>query len=366
MKTPFPIFVDLETVPPLVIGTAENLVAKIRLLLKFAPVVDVITDGAALPHLYQMPNVCRIVDMSYDAPKAQLEAHIKGRPLIIVETLDDKRDAALSAIARGYGVPVNIPDTPALCSFYLGSIVDRAPVTVAISTSGMAPVLGQNLRAKIEDMLPSSYGELAVYLHRLRKRLRHLPAAVRRQIQHRLIDSPIANDIVNCRYDHADGALLSLIRQAMGGRRKAGSIQIIELPKTDIGAVPPEAAAAIRGADSLFHDDNTAPHLIEMARREVRLVTLRRPFALGGEMVALVDALIMATLDGREVAQITSQDTAGLVSALGARGYAATRIIVAASPAKAPIRIRPQIKTQNLAGQGAPIIPFQRPEVRVI
>jgi uroporphyrin-III C-methyltransferase / precorrin-2 dehydrogenase / sirohydrochlorin ferrochelatase len=150
MKTPFPIFVDLETVPPLVIGTAENLVAKIRLLLKFAPVVDVITDGAALPHLYQMPNVCRIVDMSYDAPKAQLEAHIKGRPLIIVETLDDKRDAALSAIARGYGVPVNIPDTPALCSFYLGSIVDRAPVTVAISTSGMAPVLGQICGRKLK------------------------------------------------------------------------------------------------------------------------------------------------------------------------------------------------------------------------
>lgn len=46
----FPIFVNLGAVPPLIIGDAPSLIHKIRLLLKFAPVVEVITDHALPAH----------------------------------------------------------------------------------------------------------------------------------------------------------------------------------------------------------------------------------------------------------------------------------------------------------------------------
>ena len=103
----------------------------------------------------------------------------------MIDCGDEKLNASLAGRARALGVPVNVPDKPTLCSFYFGSIVDRAPVTIAISTAGLAPVLGQHLRAWMEDRLPAGYGRLALYLNRLRDRLHHLPAAHRRALLRR-------------------------------------------------------------------------------------------------------------------------------------------------------------------------------------
>jgi siroheme synthase-like protein len=58
----------------------------------------------------------------------------RGRPLIIIETGDMALNKRLATIAREAGVPVNVPDCPTLCSLYFGAIVERDPVTVAIST----------------------------------------------------------------------------------------------------------------------------------------------------------------------------------------------------------------------------------------
>src|SRR3954469_24287741 len=66
------------------------------------------------------------------------------------------RDEALRfiAAARAAGAPVNIIDQTDLCDFTFGTIVNRAPVVIAISTDGGAPMLGQSIRARIESVLP--------------------------------------------------------------------------------------------------------------------------------------------------------------------------------------------------------------------
>ena len=73
-------------------------------------------------------------------------------------TMDFKYQAA---IARALGVPVNVPDKPALCSFVMPAIVDRGEVTVAIGTEGTSPVLAQRLRAWLERELHPGLDALA-------------------------------------------------------------------------------------------------------------------------------------------------------------------------------------------------------------
>ena len=162
---------DLGSAAPLVVGADHGLAAKIRLLARFAPVVDLVTGMDLAPGELRHPQMRHITGIALQAA----DSLFRGRPLIIIETGDQALNTRLATVARDAGIPVNVPDCPHLCSFYLGAIVERDPVTVAISTSGFSPVLAQRLRARLEDMLPTGYGRLATYLNRIRHRLRHLP-----------------------------------------------------------------------------------------------------------------------------------------------------------------------------------------------
>ncbi len=152
----FPIFVSVDRKPPLVVGGGELAAIKARLLLKRAPSVDIAAD-AVVPELAELAAEGRVAILP---PRPGVD-QVRGRPLVIAATGDDQEDRRVSAIARALGVPVNVPDRPALCSFAMPAIVDRGDVTVAIGTSGAAPVLAQRLRAWLERQLPPRLGSLA-------------------------------------------------------------------------------------------------------------------------------------------------------------------------------------------------------------
>ena len=269
----FPIFVNLGGVPPLVIGDAPELVAKIGLLLKFAPVVDlVLPQTGRLPHQFGDRVRCEILDdvspEGDDSNYVQSVQHrIVGRPLVVIDTQDAALNAALSAYARSIGVPVNVPDQVTHCSFFLGSIVDRGPVTIAISTSGVAPVLGQNIRARIEDMLSPKIGMLAHYLRGLRDQLRHLPPVMRRALQHQMITGKVARLVQSGRKSEADRAVLDLL-QAHSDHPTAGTLTVVEAGPGETGLLSMDAVTAIRSADSVFYDPYVSADVLDLARRE--------------------------------------------------------------------------------------------------
>ena len=79
---------------------------------------------------------------------------LKGA-VLAVGTFEDERDAiAFTQAARDAGVLVNLVDRPSLCDFAFGSIVNRSPLVIGISTDGAAPALAQALRVRIETMVP--------------------------------------------------------------------------------------------------------------------------------------------------------------------------------------------------------------------
>jgi len=101
---------------------------------------------------------------------------------------------ALSREARARGIPVNVVDRPALCSFITPAIVDRDPVTVAIGTGGAAPTLARMVRQKVEAALPPNLGLLAALAERFQAALRRaLPnLAARRAFLDRALTGPAA------------------------------------------------------------------------------------------------------------------------------------------------------------------------------
>ena len=92
--------------------------------------------------------------------------------LVIVATDDEALQARVSHAAQQRCVPVNVVDRPHLSSFIMPAIVDRAPITIAISTGGAAPALARRLRAEIERALPAAIGRLARFAEIFREQVR--------------------------------------------------------------------------------------------------------------------------------------------------------------------------------------------------
>ena len=332
----FPCFLTVDSVPPLVIGNAAILEAKIRLLLKFAPIVDLVTDMRPVSRL----GGDRAVRVLADVSCRQAHDHIAGRPLVILDTADPALNASLSAVARAAGVPVNVPDNTALSSAWLGSIVDRAPVLIAISTAGAAPVLGQRVRARIESMLPAGFGRIATYLSRRRDELQGLVPARRRAIQHRIIDGPAAAQIISGDESAADRQLAGLIaadRARAAGQMKAGQIKIVDIGSGDVGLLSLRGVEAIRNADLVVHQTGTDSAIIDLARREADFAALPDGLpgrATRGPVKKVADMVVAALLGGQFVVLLlppSSPLMMMLVDRLAAGGQNAA-IIPAARP----------------------------------
>ena len=60
-------------------------------------------------------------------------------------------------------------DTPDLCDFYLGGIVTKGNIKVAISTNGKSPTMAKRLRQFFEAVLPDEIDDLAKNLNQFRK-----------------------------------------------------------------------------------------------------------------------------------------------------------------------------------------------------
>ena len=77
------------------------------------------------------------------------------------------------------GVPVNVIDKPAFCDFSFGSIVNRSPLVIGISTDGAAPVFGQAIRAKLEALIPRGFARWAEAARQWRPRVQALALSFR-------------------------------------------------------------------------------------------------------------------------------------------------------------------------------------------
>ena len=77
----------------------------------------------------------------------------------------------LKPLAKEKGILVNVADTPDLCDFYLGSIVQKGNLKIAISTNGKSPTAAKRIKEVLHDALPGELDEVIENLHKVRNKL---------------------------------------------------------------------------------------------------------------------------------------------------------------------------------------------------
>ncbi len=255
----FPIFLKLAGEPVLVVGGGEVALRKVRLLLRAEARVRVVAREL---HPYLAALGLR-ADAGAFAP-----ALLDGCRLAVAATDDAVLNARVAAAARERGIPVNVVDDEAASSWVSGAIVDRAPLLVAISSGGGAPVLARRLREKLEGLLPAAYGRLAAFLAAARARLKGVPVERRRAATERFLDGAGAERLLA---GDETGAT-RVLEQLLEGRGGPGEVYLVGAGPGDPDLLTFRALRLMQQADVVLYDRLVAPAIHERVRRDAERV----------------------------------------------------------------------------------------------
>lgn len=175
----FPVFLKLEQLRLLIVGGGNVGLEKLSAVLSNAPATRITVVALELNDAFntfagKYPNV-RIQLKAYEP------TDLDDCDLAIVATADIALDERIRADANAKGKLINVADKPTLCDFYLGSIVKKGSIKIAISTNGKSPTLAKRLKTVIQDGLP---GELEVSLDNLQRIRKSLGGDFRYKVQH--------------------------------------------------------------------------------------------------------------------------------------------------------------------------------------
>ncbi len=256
----FPVFLRLRGSRVLVVGGGEVAARKIRLLLRGAARIEVVAAGlnAELTALADAASIAHVA--SAFAP-----SQLAGCRLVIAATDDAQLNRAVAAAADAAQVPVNVVDDAALSSFITPSIIDRAPLQVAISTGGAAPVLARRLRERLEAWLPAGYGRLAAFLHAQRPRVAAMgEVPLRRAVWERFLDGPGAEAAL--RGDEA--AATAELERLLAGAPAGGEVYLVGAGPGDPDLLTFRALRLMQQADVVLYDRLLPAAILDLVRRD--------------------------------------------------------------------------------------------------
>ena len=146
---------------------------------------------------------------SHTWPRAFAGDSLEPYWLVVAATDDRAVNAAVAAAAEAAKRFCNVVDDPELCTFIMPAIVDRSPVTIAIGSSGLSPVLARWIKGVIETLLPARLGALAELAGRWRERVREqvADATERRHFWERVVTGVVAEHAFAGRDADAERAL---------------------------------------------------------------------------------------------------------------------------------------------------------------
>ncbi|MBC7310924.1 MAG: uroporphyrinogen-III C-methyltransferase [Rhizobium sp.] len=231
-----------------------------------------------------------------------------GAALALADCETDEEARAFFTAAFAAGVPVNVIDKPAYCQFQFGSIVNRSPVIVSISTDGAAPILAQAIRRRIETLLPPALKQWAELAQSLRERVsdRLAPGQPRRAFWERFVDRAFAGN-----QPPGEDAARTLLADAerLGRAPATGRVTLVGAGPGDAELLTLKAVRALQAADVILFDDLVSEEVLELARREAkRLLVGKRGGRTSCRQEDINDMMVRLAKAGKRVVRLKSGD----------------------------------------------------------
>jgi uroporphyrin-III C-methyltransferase/precorrin-2 dehydrogenase/sirohydrochlorin ferrochelatase len=299
----FPAFFKVRGQRVVVVGHGAEAAAKVRLLGETNARIEVVSR--------EMEPVLLQAIQSAGAAHIDTDFHpelLAGAALVFTAREDEALDRAVVEAARAAGVPVNAVDRPDLCDFYTGALVNRAPVAVAITSTGVGPVLARHIRARIEAMLPRATGDLARLAESFRDTVTRVlrDGAARRRFWARFFAGPVASHVHAGRNDLARSEAQRLLN---GHADETGFVWLVGAGPGAEDLLTLRAQRLLQEADVIVYDALVPASVVAMGRRDAERISVgKRKGAHSVPQSETNGLLVELARQGRKVVRLKSGD----------------------------------------------------------
>jgi len=264
-----PIFVNIKQKKCLVVGAGKVAARKIDLLTQAGADVIVVS-----------PEICTECLVFEDQRKITYFARdfeisdIDNTHLVIAATDNEAINKEVSNLAKAKQIPVNVVDSPELCSFIMPSMIDRSPVQIAISTGGSSPVLARTIRTKLETCIPAGYGKLAKVLESFRTSVKERFDNVdkRRIFWESILQGSIPELVFSDQEDKANKALQKAIDEGKEHPNFDGEVYLVGAGPGDPDLLSFKALRLMQSCDVVVYDRLVSQPILDLVRRDAERV----------------------------------------------------------------------------------------------
>ena len=165
----YPIFLKVSQLNVLIVGGGNIGLEKLTFLLKSSPNAKVmVVSKTFLPKLIELAKKhdVKLVEAAYHAE------FLNQKYMVIAGTNKIDVNVQVYKDSKERGILVNVADNPQYCDFYMGGIVTKGNIKIAISTNGKSPTLAKRLRQFFEEVIPDNIDELAENLNIFRRTIK--------------------------------------------------------------------------------------------------------------------------------------------------------------------------------------------------
>tara|TARA_R110000796_G_scaffold37722_4_gene95350 strand:- start:256676 stop:257260 length:585 start_codon:yes stop_codon:yes gene_type:complete len=165
----YPIFLKASTLNFLIVGGGNVALEKLNFLLKSSPDANVEMvstmfreETIALASKHKIKMIVAEYNLAY----------LKNKHIVVATTDNILVNEQVYYDCKAENILVNVADNPPFCDFYMGGIVTKGNVKVAISTNGKSPTTAKRLRQFFEDVIPDNIDDLVKNLNEFRKTIK--------------------------------------------------------------------------------------------------------------------------------------------------------------------------------------------------
>ncbi len=302
-----PIFADLKRRHCLVVGGGHVAARRVKLLLEAGASVTVIA-----PQLCEeLATRARSREIVVE-PDTFADQSLHDYWLVVAATDDQNVNLRVAQAAEAARRLCNVVDQPALCSFIMPAIIDRAPITIAIGSGGNAPVLARWIKGVIETLVPARVGRLGALAGRWRERVKQAitDPGERQRFWQQIFTGTAAEQVYAGREQAAAHTLENaLTRWHSDDAAHAGEAWLVGAGPGSPDLITLRGRQLLAQADVVLYDRLVNPQILQYARKDGELIPVgKSPGKHTVTQAQINQLLVRLVAEGKRVCRLKGGD----------------------------------------------------------